>query len=238
MRSSGQSVRPATRRPCRGGPIARWPGSAVPAAHRARSCPPGPRSTRGSSGPHGGRGGVGDVERRTTSGERDDVVDGQVAGRVGWAPVARAPVAVLAAPGTQHPSAEALPRPGAVQGVVPAPVGQAAVLGAATTSAAGDDTAERAQLHPRIVGGLADVVYTPAVLGLRNHVSPKGQRALTARALEFATLHQALQASEITLERSSHEPGEQRTKDGKASCRGCVEGCGEPCAVSCRCDVE
>ena len=42
---------------------------------------------------------VADVERRTASGERHDVIDGQVGGRVGGAPEARAPVAVLAAPG-------------------------------------------------------------------------------------------------------------------------------------------
>ena len=47
-------------------------------------------------------GGVDDVERRTASGERHDVIDGQVGGRVGGTLVARAPVAVLTAPGTEH----------------------------------------------------------------------------------------------------------------------------------------
>jgi hypothetical protein len=47
---------------------------------------------------------------------------------------------------------------------VPAAVGLSGVLGAAATSAAGDDTADRAQLHPRIVDGVGGVVYTPAVL--------------------------------------------------------------------------
>ncbi len=67
--------------------------------------------------------GVGDVERRTASGERDDVIDGQVGGWVGGALVARAPVAVLATPGAEHAGAEPLPGPRAVQGVVPAAVG-------------------------------------------------------------------------------------------------------------------
>ena len=112
-------------------------------------------------------GGVGDVERRTASGERHDVIDGQVGGGVGGALVARAPVAVLATPGAEHAGAEPLPGPRAVQGVVPAAVGLPGVLGAAATRAAGDDTADRAQLHPRIVDGVAGAVYSPAVLRLR-----------------------------------------------------------------------
>jgi hypothetical protein len=87
--------------------------------------------------------GVRHVGRRTARSERDDVVDGQVARRVGVALVARAPVAVLAAPGATHAGAEALPGPRAVQSVVPAAVGLASVLGAASTRAAGDDTTDR-----------------------------------------------------------------------------------------------
>ena len=93
--------------------------------------------------------GVGDVERRTASGERHDVIDGQVGSRVGGALVARAPVAVLAAPGAEHAGAEPLPGPRAVEGVVPAAVGLPGVLRAAATRAAGDDTTDRAQLHPQ-----------------------------------------------------------------------------------------
>jgi hypothetical protein len=63
--------------------------------------------------PHGG---VRDVERRTARGERDDVIEGQVSGAMARAAVAGAPVAVLATPGTQHPGAQALPGPRAVQG--------------------------------------------------------------------------------------------------------------------------
>jgi hypothetical protein len=51
---------------------------------------------------------------------------------------------------------------------VPAAVGLAGVLGTAATRAAGDDTTDRAQLHPRIVGGLGRGVYSPAVLRLRD----------------------------------------------------------------------
>lgn len=113
--------------------------------------------------------GVADVEQRAASGERDDVVDGQVPRRVGGTLVPRAPVPVLAAPGAEHAGAESLPGPRAVEVVVPAAVGLAGVLGAATTRAAGDDTTDRAQLHPRIVVGPAGVVYSLAVLRLGDH---------------------------------------------------------------------
>lgn len=83
-----------------------------------------------------------------------DVVDGQVRGSVGGALVARAPVAVHTTPGTQHADAEPLPGPRAVEGVVPATVGVSGVLGTSTIRAAGDHTTDRAQLHPRIVGGM------------------------------------------------------------------------------------
>ncbi len=111
---------------------------------------------------------VADVERRTASGERDDVIDGQVGSWMGGTQVARAPVTVLTAPGAEDAGAETLPGPRAVQGVVPAAVGLPSVLGTAAARAAGDDTADRAELHPRIVDGRAGAVYSPAVLGLRD----------------------------------------------------------------------
>jgi hypothetical protein len=119
---------------------------------------------------------VGDVERRTASGQRHDVIGGQVAGSVGWTPIARAPVAVLAAPGTEDAGAKSLPLPCAVQGVVPAAAGLAGVLGAATARAAGDDTADRAQLHPHIVGWVAGEVYSLVVLRLRDQPSERTGR--------------------------------------------------------------
>ena len=79
-----------------------------------------------------------------------------------------APLAVLTTPGTQHTGAETLPGPRAVQSVVPAPVGLAGVVSAAATRAAGDDTTDRAQLHPWMVYGVDDEVYSPAVLRLRD----------------------------------------------------------------------
>ena len=91
--------------------------------------------------------GVGDVNGRTASGERDDVADGQVARAVGGTQVAQVPVAVLTPPDTEDAGAEALPAPGDVQGVVPAAVGLPGVVGAAATRAACDDTTERARLH-------------------------------------------------------------------------------------------
>ena len=113
--------------------------------------------------------GVRDVERGTASGQRHDVIDGQVDGRMGGALVARAPIAVLTTPGAKDAGAESLPGPRAMEGVVAAAVGLADVLRAATTSAAGDDTTDRAQLHPRIVDRVAGAVYSLAVLGVRGH---------------------------------------------------------------------
>jgi len=107
-----------------------------------------------------------DVERRTTRGERHDVIDGEVRRSMGGTLVARAPVAVLTTPGAKDAGAESLPGARAVQGVVAAAIGLPGVLGAAATSAAGDDTTNRAQLHPRIVDGLAGAVYSLVVLRL------------------------------------------------------------------------
>jgi hypothetical protein len=98
---------------------------------------------------------------------------------MGGALVARAPVTVLIAPGAEHAGVESLPGPRAVESVVPAAVGLPGVLDAAATSAAGDDTTDRAQLHPRIVDGLAGGVYSPAVLRLRDRVSPTPHPATT-----------------------------------------------------------
>jgi hypothetical protein len=112
---------------------------------------------------------VADVEGRTTGSERHDVIDRQVRGSVRCSVVARAPVAMLATPGAEQAGTESLPGPRAVEGVVPAAVGLTSVLGATATRAAGDDTTDRAQLHPQIVGRVAGAVYSPAVLRLRDH---------------------------------------------------------------------
>jgi hypothetical protein len=90
---------------------------------------------------------VADVEWCASGCERNDVIDGQVARRVGVALVARAPIAMLATPGAEHAGAETLPGPRAVQGVVPAAVGLPGLLRAAATRAAGDHAADRAELH-------------------------------------------------------------------------------------------
>ena len=126
---------------------------------------------------------VGELERRTASRQRDDVINRQIGGTVGGALIARAPVAVLTAPSAQHSGAQALPGPRAVQGVVPAAVGLAGVIGAAATNAAGDDTTDRAQLHPQIVRRLAGAVYSPAVLRLRGQSQTElAQRVTRSRA--------------------------------------------------------
>ena len=92
-------------------------------------------------------GAVADVERRTASGERHHVIDGEVGGGMGIALVARAPVPVLATPRAEHPGAEPLPGPRAVQGVVAAAVRRPSVHGAAATGSARQDGADRAELH-------------------------------------------------------------------------------------------
>jgi len=93
-------------------------------------------------------------------GHQAEVINGQVGGGMSGTLVARAPVAVLTTPGPQHAGAEPLPGSRAVQGVVLAAVGLPGVVSAAATRAAGDDTADRAQLHPRIVDGVGGAVYS------------------------------------------------------------------------------
>ncbi len=124
---------------------------------------------------------VRDVERGATGGERDDVVDGQVRGAVGGATVPGAPVAVLTTPGAEHAGAETLPGPRAVQRVVPAAIGLAGMLIAAATRAAGDDTTDRAQLHPQIVGRASCEVYSLGVLRPGGHAAGQscGSRGAT-----------------------------------------------------------
>ena len=75
---------------------------------------------------------VSGVERGPADGQRDDMVDREIARPVGGALVARAPVPVLTTPSAEHAGAESLPGPRAVQGVVPAAVGLPGVLGAST----------------------------------------------------------------------------------------------------------
>ncbi|MEP7041354.1 MAG: hypothetical protein ABI864_07235, partial [Chloroflexota bacterium] len=75
------------------------------------------------------------------------MINGQVTRVVGGALVTRTPIPVLAAPDAENAGTETLPRTCAVQGVVPAAVRLASVLGAATIRAAGDDTTDRAELH-------------------------------------------------------------------------------------------
>ncbi len=218
-RTRRSGARP-TRSPTRWCPIWRVPGSAAsrgPTSTRSRRATT--RAIRGegvcasSHGlPHPGRSctvrrvagsaqhrAVGDVERSTASGERHDVIDGQVAGVVRGTEVARAPVPVQATPGAEHSGAEALPCPRAVKGVVAAARGLSSVRGAATALATRDNTADRAELHStRPMSAMARLtlvtldcepfdiatseietgteVYSPAVLRLR------GQPGLTPRS--------------------------------------------------------
>ena len=80
------------------------------------------------------------------------MIDGQVRGWVNGTAVARAPVAVLTAPGAKNAGAQTLPDPRAVQSVVSAAVGLALVGSAATTGATRQHAADSAQLHsPRRV---------------------------------------------------------------------------------------
>jgi len=60
---------------------------------------------------------------------------------------------------------------------VPAAIGLPGVFSTAATRAASDDTADRAQLHLRIVGGVAGAVYSLAVLRPQDHGSDCRTRA-------------------------------------------------------------
>jgi hypothetical protein len=142
------------------------------------------------------------------------VIDGQLRGSVGGTQVARTPVAALTTPRAENAGAEPLPGPRAVQRVVAASVGLPGVERAATTSAARQDAADRADLHSTrglrgmrlltlvtleytpvdiamsvIRGGVW--VYSPPVLRLRAHSStrcamcPVGHCGLRRSCLEM-----------------------------------------------------
>ena len=83
--------------------------------------------------------------------------------------IARADVAVLADVAGDQPPGQASPSCIRMDVMVGTDARQARMLGAAATRAAGDDTADRAELHPRIVDLVAGVVYSPAVLRLGDH---------------------------------------------------------------------
>lgn len=93
--------------------------------------------------------GVDGVERRAAVGERLDVVERQVARwmRRMLGTIARAHVAVLADMARDHPPRQAGPSRISVDVMVGTEARQARMLGAAPASAAGDNTADRAQLH-------------------------------------------------------------------------------------------
>ena len=165
---------------------------------------------------------VGDVERRAAGCERHDVINGQVAGRMGVALVARAPVPMLATPGAQQPSAEALPLPRAVQRVVAAAVRLPRMLGAPTAGSARDDAADGAELHDQrrlsvrrradtvaarltlvtldctpfdietSVSEAVATVYSPAVLRLRDQSWASGEGADLARLRPSAWLRRRI----------------------------------------------
>jgi hypothetical protein len=94
------------------------------------------------------------VEGCAARGERHDVIGGQVGSGVGGTLVARAPMAMFATPRPKHSGAEALPGPGAVQGVVAAAVRQPGMDEAPTTGSARDDAADGAELHAPASNGM------------------------------------------------------------------------------------
>ncbi len=77
-------------------------------------------------------------------------------------------VAVLADVARDHPLGQAGPSCIRMDVVVGTDARQARMLAAASSRSARDDTADRAELHPQIVDGLAGAVYSPAVLRLRD----------------------------------------------------------------------
>jgi hypothetical protein len=131
--------------------------------HEARSVGRVPRATQHA--------GVGGVERRAIIDERQDVVKGEVTRwmRRMLGTIARADVAVLADMAGDHPPGQASPSCIRMDVMVGTDARQARMLAAASSRSARDDATDRAELHPRIVGGLAGAVYSPAVLRLRGH---------------------------------------------------------------------
>ena len=78
--------------------------------------------------------------------------------------ITRADVAVLADVARDHPLGQASPSRIGVDVMVGTDARQARMRAAASRGSAGDHPADRAQLHPRIVDGVAGAVYSPAVL--------------------------------------------------------------------------
>jgi hypothetical protein len=97
------------------------------------------------------------------------VVERQVTRRVRrmLGTIARAHVAVLADVARDHPPRQAGPSRISVNVMVGTDARQARMLAAASSRSARDDAADRAQLHPWMVYGVDDEVYSPAVLRLR-----------------------------------------------------------------------
>ena len=94
--------------------------------------------------------------------------------------ITRADVAVLADVARDHPLGQARPSCIRMDVMVGTDARQLWMLAAASSRAAGDDTADRAELHLQIVGGQAGEVYSPAVLRLRGH----GRRCRVCAASE------------------------------------------------------
>jgi len=105
------------------------------------------------------------------------VVERQVTRRVRrmLGTIARADVAVLADVARDHPLGQSSPSCIRVDVMVGTDARAARMLAAASSRSARDDTADRAQLHPRIVDGPGGAVYSPTVLRLRDHGVPNPQ---------------------------------------------------------------
>ena len=110
------------------------------------------------------------IERRAALDQCQHVVSGQITRRVGrmFGAIAWADPAVLPDVPIDHAPRQAGPARVGVNVMVGADARQAGMLAAASSRSARDDTADRAELHPRIVGGLAGAVYSLAVLRLRD----------------------------------------------------------------------
>jgi len=110
--------------------------------HEARTVGGVPRSAQHA--------GVGRVEWRATVDERGDVVEHQVARRMRRMldTITRAYVAVLADVAGDHPLGQAGPSCIRMDVMVGTDARQARMLAAASSRSAGDDTADRAELHP------------------------------------------------------------------------------------------
>ena len=183
--------------------------------HEARSVGRVPRAAQHA--------GVGGVERRATVDERQDVVERQVARRVRrmLGTIARAHVAVLADVTSDHPLGHASPSRVRMDVMVGTDARQPWVLAASTPRAAGDHTADRAELH-----ALAAPCRSTPPGCCRSRASSGGRAGTTLRMTpSYRVNHVGVNA---TIERAFGIPNKRTTRVRGPSALGPAAGTGRP----------